>query len=91
MEASRRSLKSPSEGVEAATGYGDYIHATGYGRYIDESGATCSAGCKLPHTLVEFTTQLTELHKLDKMDRLVVETKSEGIINTPNWINKDCS
>ena len=55
------------------------------------SGATCSAGCKLPHTLVEFTTQLTELHKLDKMDRLVVETKSEGIINNPNWINKDCS
>ena len=41
----------------------------------------------MPHTLVEFTTQLTELHKLDKMDRLVVETKSEGIINTPNWIN----
>ena len=27
------------------------------------SWTTCSAGCKLPHTLVEFTTQLTELQK----------------------------
>ena len=32
-----------------------------------KSWGTCSAGCKLPHTLVAFTTQLTELQRMEKI------------------------